>query len=403
MVYQYKGIDSRTGKEVKGKLTVTTKAEAIEELKEKGLYISEIKEIKETFLTKDLNITIGKPVKSQDFVMFCRQLATLLKAGTPIADSIRILSDQVSSKALQKALNEVFHDIRSGTSFSDACKKFPKIFDKVFINMILAGETSGDLERVMDQLAIFYEKEHKIHGKVKSAMTYPIVVSIVAVIVVVILLTKVLPSLLDNLLSVGGEIPLPTKIVIALSDFMINYWYILVIAVILLLIIYMAIKRNPKGQYMLDLVKLKIPVFGALAQKQIIARISRTMASLFASSVPVLQILRMSGEVSGNKVYEKVLDESRESLRRGASLSLPLAQSWVFPSLVSHMVAIGEETGQLDTMLEKIADFYEEEVEQLASRLSTVIEPLMIAILGIIVGTIVLAAMMPMFSIYQNV
>ena len=403
MVYQYKGIDSRTGKEVKGKLTVTTKAEAIEELKEKGLYISEIKEIKETFLTKDLNITIGKPVKSQDFVMFCRQLATLLKAGTPIADSIRILSDQVSSKALQKALNEVFHDIRSGTSFSDACKKFPKIFDKVFINMILAGETSGDLERVMDQLAIFYEKEHKIHGKVKSAMTYPIVVSIVAVIVIVILLTKVLPSLLDNLLSVGGEIPLPTKMVMALSDFMINYWYILVLAVILLLIAFIAIKRNPKGQYMLDLVKLKIPVFGALAQKQIIARISRTMASLFASSVPVLQILRMSGEVSGNKVYEKVLDESRESLRRGASLSLPLAQSWVFPSLVSHMVAIGEETGQLDTMLEKIADFYEEEVEQLASRLSTVIEPLMIAILGIIVGTIVLAAMMPMFSIYQNV
>ena len=403
MVYQYKGIDSRTGKEVKGKLTVTTKAEAIEELKEKGLYISEIKEIKETFLTKDLNITIGKPVKSQDFVMFCRQLATLLKAGTPIADSIRILSDQVSSKALQKALNEVFHDIRSGTSFSDACKKFPKIFDKVFINMILAGETSGDLERVMDQLAIFYEKEHKIHGKVKSAMTYPIVVSIVAVIVIVILLTKVLPSLLDNLLSVGGEIPLPTKMVMALSDFMINYWYILVLAAILFSIAFIAIKRNPKGQYMLDLVKLKIPVFGALAQKQIIARISRTMASLFASSVPVLQILRMSGEVSGNKVYEKVLDESRESLRRGASLSLPLAQSWVFPSLVSHMVAIGEETGQLDTMLEKIADFYEEEVEQLASRLSTVIEPLMIAILGIIVGTIVLAAMMPMFSIYQNV
>jgi type IV pilus assembly protein PilC len=184
---------------------------------------------------------------------------------------------------------------------------------------------------------------------------------------------------------------------------MISYWYILVTAVILLLIIYMAIKRNPKGQYMMDLVKLKIPVFGALAQKQIIARISRTMASLFASSVPVLQILRMSGEVSRNKVFEKVLDESRESLRRGASLSLPLAQSWVFPNLVSHMVAIGEETGQLDTMLEKIADFYEEEVEQMASRLSKVIEPLMIAILGLIVGMIVLAAMMPMFSIYQNV
>ena len=269
--------------------------------------------------------------------------------------------------------------------------------------MILAGETSGDLERVMDQLAVFYEKEHKIHGKVKSAMMYPIVVSIVAVIVVIILLTKVLPSLLDNLLSVGGEIPLPTKMVLALSNFMIDYWYICVLFVVLIGFIYMVIKRNPKGQYMLDLVKLKIPVFGTLVQKQIIARISRTMASLFASSVPVLQILRMSGEVSGNKVFEKVLDESRKSLRRGASLSMPLAQSWVFPNIVSHMVAIGEETGQLDTMLEKIADFYEEEVDQIASRLSAILEPLMIAILGIIVGFIVLAAMMPMFSIYENV
>ncbi|WP_428909275.1 type II secretion system F family protein [Niallia sp. Krafla_26] len=403
MIFQYKGIDSRTGKEVKGKLDVVSKAEAMEELKRKGLYISEIKERKETFLTKDLDITIGKPVKSQDFVMFCRQLATLLNAGTPIADSIRLLSDQVSSKPLQKALNAIYQDIRSGIAFSEACKKFPKIFDKVFINMILAGETSGDLEKVMDQLALFYEKEHKIHGKVKSAMMYPIVVSVVAVVVVVILLTQVLPSLLDNLLSVGGEIPLPTKIVLAISNFMIDYWYICVLFVVLLIIAYIAVKRNPKGQYMLDLVKLKIPVFGVLAQKQIIARISRTMASLFASSVPVLQILRMSGEVSGNKVFEKVLDESRESLRMGASLSMPLAQSWVFPNLVSHMVAIGEETGQLDTMLEKIADFYEEEVEQMASRLSTVLEPLMIAILGGIVGLIVLAAMMPMFSIYEGI
>ncbi|WP_338470402.1 type II secretion system F family protein [Niallia sp. XMNu-256] len=403
MVYQYKGIDSRTGKEVKGKLDVISKAEAMEVLKSKGLYISEITKKKETFLTKDLDITIGKPVKSQDFVMFCRQLATLLNAGTPIADSIRLLTDQVSSKALKKALNAIYQDIRSGLSFSEACKKFPKIFDKVFINMILAGETSGDLEKVMDQLAIFYEKEHKIHGKVKSAMMYPIVVSIVAVVVVVILLTQVLPSLLDNLLSVGGEIPLPTKIVLAISNFMIDYWYICVLFVVLLIASYLAVKRNPKGQYMIDLVKLKIPVFGMLAQKQIIARISRTMASLFASSVPVLQILRMSGEVSGNKVFEKVLDESRESLRMGASLSMPLAQSWVFPNLVSHMVAIGEETGQLDTMLEKIADFYEEEVEQMASRLSTVLEPLMIAILGGIVGLIVLAAMMPMLSIYEGI
>ena len=403
MIYQYKGIDSRTGKEVKGKLNALSKAEAMSEIKRKGLYISEIIEKKESILNKDLNITIGKPVKNQDFVVFCRLLATLLNAGTPIVDSIRLLSDQVSSKALKNALNDIYQDIRSGTSFSESCKKFPKIFDKVFVNMVIAGEISGDLEKVMDRLAVFYEKEHRIRGKVKSAMTYPIVVSIVAIIVVIILLTKVLPSLLNNLLSVGGEIPVPTKIVIAISDFLIEKWYICLMIVLLFVLIYVAIKRHPKGQYMFDLVKLKIPVFGMLNQKQIIARITRTMASQFASSVPVLQILSMSAEVANNLVIAKVLKQSRESLRRGSSLSEPFAQSWVFPKLVSHMIAIGEETGQLDMMLEKIADFYEEEVDQMATRLSAILEPLMIAILGIIVGFIVLAAMMPMFSIYENV
>lgn len=403
MDYQYKGFDSRTGKEVKGKLNVSSKEEAMEELKRRGLYISDLHEKKESILNKDLNIVIGKPVKNQDFVVFCRQLSTLLNAGTPIVDSIRLLSDQVSSKAFKTALNDVYHDIRSGTAFSEACQKYPKIFDKVFVNMVKAGETSGDLERVMDRLAIFYEKEHKIRGKVKSAMTYPVVVTIVAIIVVTILLTKVLPSLLNNLIAVGGEIPLPTKIVMAISDFLIEKWYICLLIVFLMILLYAAFKRNPKGQYMLDLLKLKMPVFGLLNQKQIIARVSRTMASQFASSVPVLQILSMSAEVSGNLVIANVLEQSRESLRKGSSLSLPLEQSWVFPKLVSHMVAIGEETGQLDTMLEKIADFYEEDVEQMATRLSAIIEPIMIAIVGGIVGLIVLAAMLPMFSIYQNI
>jgi len=403
VVFRYRGIDSRTGKEVRGNYKASSKDEVMEVLTNKGIYIYEIDEKKETALNKDLNITIGKPVKNQDFVVFCRQLATLLNAGMPIVDSVRLLSDQVSSKVFKAALKDIYHDIRSGTAFSESCKKFPKIFDKVFVNMAVAGETSGDLEKVMDRLAMFYEKEHKIKEKVKSAMMYPIAVSIVAVIVVVILLTQVLPSLLNNLLSVGGEIPLPTKIVMALSDFLMEKWYICLMVVALIVLLYVAIKRNPKGQYMLDLVKLKIPVFGLLNQKQIIARITRTMASQFASSVPVLQTLRMSAEISNNLVFAKVLEQSRESLRAGSSLSLPFAQSWVFPNLVTHMIAIGEETGQLDTMLEKIADFYEEEVEQMASRLSAILEPLMIAFLGGIVGLIVLAAMLPMFSIYENV
>ncbi|MFN7251642.1 MAG: type II secretion system F family protein [Anaerobacillus sp.] len=403
MLFLYKAIDAKTGKQVKGKLNAPSKEVATTELKGKGLYISELKEQKDSVLNADLNITIGSPVKNKDFVIFCRQLATLIKAGTPILDSVRLLSDQVSSKPFQKALDAIYEDLRSGIPFSEACMKYPKIFDKVFVNMVKAGETSGDLEGVLDRMAAFYEKGHKVKEKVKSAMMYPIAVSIVAVIVVVILLTQVLPSLLNNLLSMGGEIPVPTKVVMAISDFLIEKWYIAILFVILFVLVFMAFRQNPKGRYMLDYATLKMPVFGPLIQKQMIARITRTMASLFKSSVPVLQTLTMSAEIANNEVVAKVLNESKESLRSGESLSDPLAKSWLFPKMVTHMIKVGEETGQIDTMLEKVADFYEDEVEQMASRLSSIIEPLMIAVLGIIVGTIVLAAMLPMFSIYQQI
>ncbi|MCT8137501.1 type II secretion system F family protein [Anaerobacillus sp. CMMVII] len=403
MLFLYKAIDAKTGKEISGKLNAPSKDVAASELKGKGLYVAELKEQKESILTVDLNLVIGPPVSNKDFVIFCRQLATLIKAGTSILDSVRLLGDQVSSKPFQKALDGIYEELRSGNPLSEACMKHPKIFDKVFINMVRAGETSGDLEGVLDRMATFYEKGHKVKEKVKSALMYPIVVSIVAVIVVVILLTQVLPSLLNNLTAMGGEIPVPTKVVMALSNFLVAQWYLAALIVIFFVLVFIAIKQNPKGKYMLDYATLKIPIFGVLIQKQMIARITRTMASMFKSSVPVLQTLTMSAEISNNVVVAKVLNEAKESLRSGESLSAPLAKSWLFPKMVTHMIKVGEETGQMDTMLEKIADFYEDEVEQMASRLSSIIEPLMIAILGIIVGTIVLAAMLPMFSIYQQI
>ncbi|MCL7748103.1 type II secretion system F family protein [Halalkalibacter alkaliphilus] len=402
MVFLYKGIDSRTGKEIRGKVTASSQESAATELKGKGLFISDLREQKETIWNKDINIIIGKPVKHAEFVIFCRQLATLLNAGTTIVQSIKILSEQVTSKPFQKTLNEIYNDVRSGTSFSEACAKYPKVFDKVFINMVRAGETSGDLEKVLDRLATFYEKERRVREKVKSAMMYPIAVSIIAIAVVIILLTVVLPNLLNNLTSMGGDIPGPTRMVMAASNFLIHQWYVALLIVVALILTFLAVKRNPQGSYILDYVKLKIPVFGLLAQKTIIARVTRTMASLFASSVPVLQTLTMSSEIANNDVVKKVLDDSKESLRSGESLSEPLNNSWVFPKLVSHMVKVGEESGQLDTMLEKVADFYEEEVEQMASRMSSIIEPLMIVILGVIVGTIVLATILPMFTIYND-
>ncbi|MDT8859518.1 type II secretion system F family protein [Alkalihalobacillus sp. MEB130] len=401
MLFLYKGFNSKSGKELKGKINATSYEAALQELKVKGLYISELKEQKQTFLNTELSL--GRPVKNQEFVLFCRQLATLLRAGTTIADSIKILSDQTTSKVFKKALGEVYLDLSSGKPLSECCKQYPKIFDRVFVNMVLAGEVSGDLEKVMDRLATFYEKERKVREKVKTALMYPIAVSIVAVIVVILLLTVVLPSMLETLLEAGGELPLPTLIIVAISDFLLQQWYVVLLFVLLGVLSFIAVKQKPKGRYMLDLIKLRIPIFGVLIQKTIMARITRTMASLFASSVPVLQTLSMSSEIANNEVVGRVLSSSKESLQSGESLSKPLSQSWVFPPIVTHMIKVGEETGQLDVMLEKIADFYEDDVEQMASRLSSIIEPVMIVLLGLIVGVILLAALLPMYSIYNQI
>lgn len=403
MLFQYEAIDRKTRKKKKGKLKIGTRADAIEQLKNQGLAIVHVTEIKPSIWKQDLNIHIGKPVKTKDFVVFCRQLATLLHSGATVVDSLRLLSDQAKTKPFKEALEQIYKDVRSGIPLSDACADYPKIFDKVFVNMIRAGELSGNMDEVLERLATFFEKEHNTREKVKSALTYPIVVSIIAAVVVTFLLTSVIPTFINTLVASGGEIPLPTAIVLAISNFLINYWYIPLLGIALILLSFSYIKKTSKGRYMIDYFKLKIPVFGILIQKSAIARMSRTLSSLFVSAVPILQSLTMVAEIVDNEVIARTLRECRESLRGGDTLSEPLEKSWIFPKLVTHMISIGEQTGQLDTMLEKVADFYEADVDHMASRLSAIIEPVMIVILAIIVGTIVLAAMLPMFEIYQNV
>jgi type IV pilus assembly protein PilC len=403
MFFRYEVIHGKTGKQKKGKIEANSRTDAIENLRKQDLHVVDVKEVKQSIFTRDLNIWIGSPVKASEFVIFCRQLATLLRSGTTIVESIALLADQAKSKPFKKALDHIYQDVRSGIPLSEACEKYPRIFNKVFASMIRAGEMSGHLDDVMDRLASFFEKEHNTREKVKSALAYPVAVSIVALVVVIFLLTNIIPKFVSTLISTGGELPLPTAIVLGLSDFMIHYWYILILTICLFAALFMYVRQTPKGKYYLDYAKLKLPVFGVLIQKSAIARMSRTLASLFSSAVPVLQSLTMVAEIVNNEVMAKVLRESRESLRAGDTLSEPLAQSWVFPKLVTHMISVGEETGQMDTMLEKIADFYEEDVNHMATRLSSIIEPVMIVILAVIVGTIVLAAMLPMFEIYKNV
>lgn len=396
--YQVKGIGGRL---VKGKLSSMDKSSAVEELRKRGLTVLSVQENRNTVLSTE--IYIGNPVKGIHFIIFCRQFSTLIRAGVTLVESTAILSEQTESKPLKKALVEVNSSLLRGIPFSQAAQEHKKIFPPMFISMVRAGEETGDLEGTLDRLAVFFEKAHTTKEKIKSAMTYPIVVGIMSIAAVIYLLQGVVPQFVTMFASFDAELPLITQVVLSLSDSLSHQWYIWLLAIIALIVAFQLVKRSEKGSYIIDYAKLKIPIFGKLLQKGAIAQMTRTLSSLYASSVPVLQSLAIVEEVVGNKVIGEVIRESSESLRRGSPLSEPLKRSWVFPPLVTQMIAVGEETGALDQMLSKVADFYEMDVDNTVDRLKSLIEPLLIVFLAGVVGLIVMAIMLPMFSLYSTV
>jgi type IV pilus assembly protein PilC len=395
--YQVKTV---TGKSIKGKLTATDKPTAMEELRKRGLTVFSLIERKTTILSMD--IYIGNPVKPLHFIIYCRQFATLMRAGVSIVDATRILAEQTESKPLRKALVDVNASLMRGISFSQAVQDHKKIFPQLFVSMIRAGEESGDIEGTLDRLAMFFEKQHTTTEKIKSALTYPITVGVMAIGAVIYLLWAIVPQFVTMFESMNAELPAITKMVLALSKSIQGQWYFWILGVLLLVIAFQITKRTEKGAYALDYAKLKVPVFGKLNQKGSIAQFTRTFSSLYASSVPILQSLVIVEEVAGNKVIGKFIRSAGDSLRQGNPLSEPLKKAWVFPPLVTQMIAIGEETGALDTMLSKVADFYEMDVENTVDRLKSLLEPLLIAFLAGVVGVIVAAIMLPMFSLYGN-
>lgn len=397
--FKYEGRDARSTKT--GVIVADNKREAALKLKREGIRVKTISEQAETTLTKE--ITIGKPVKRQHFIMFLRQFSTLLRAGVTIVEAIRILSLQVDGKQFKKILTEVNGDLRTGGALSDSLAKHPKAFEPLVINMIKAGELSGTLDDALDRLAIHYEKAYKTRQKVMSALSYPVVVGIVAIGVVIFLLTFVVPMFVDLFDSVGGELPLLTRFVMNASDFALSYWYVLVMMVAAISIGFYLMRNNPAGKMMLDTLLLRLPIFGDIVKKSVLATLTRTLSSLFSSSVPILQSISMTEKVIENEVIRKVLVKSRESLERGGSLTQPMEGHWAFPPLIPHMIAIGEQTGSLDSMLAKVADFYESEVDASTERLKALIEPIMIVLLAGLVGTIVLAILLPMFSLFNEI
>ncbi|MBS4176186.1 type II secretion system F family protein [Lederbergia citrea] len=397
--YKYSGRD-RSGLK-NGTIHSSSRREAMLKLRNEGIRVIDIEETPETLLTKD--VSIGNPVKLQHLVIFLRQFSTLLKAGVTVVDSTRILAAQTDSKPLAKALQTVEQELREGRPLSEALSKHGKIFEPFFINMIRAGELSGTMEQTLERIGEHYEKQHHTKQKVVSALAYPLVVSFIAIGVVIFLLVGVVPTFVSMFEDFGGELPAITKFVLDASGFMQNYWYLIILFVLLVIIGIVLLNRNKESKYYLDYGLLRMPLFGSIMQKAVLARMTRTLSSMFSSSVPILQALVMVERIIENEVIARVIKDSRLALERGSSMTEPMKKHWAFPPLVSQMISIGEETGSLDAMLDKVADFYEKEVDAATDRLKSLIEPLMIVILAGLVGLIVTAIMVPMFDIFNNI
>lgn len=352
-------------------------------------------------MTKD--ISIGNPVKLQHLVIYLRQFATLLKAGVSVVESTKILANQTDSKALRKTLLDIEAELREGNQLSQASAKHGKIFSAMYINMIKAGEAGGNMDEALERLADHYEKQHNTRQKVVAALTYPAVIAFIAIGVVIFLLVSVVPTFVDMFSDFGGELPAITRFVLGASEFMQEFWWLIILFALSIVVLIIAMNKNKKTKYYLDYAMLRMPLFGKMMQKAVLARMTRTLSSLFTSSVPILQALSIVENVVENEVISRVVRESRDALEVGQSMTGPMKQHWAFPPLVTQMISIGEETGSLDGMLGKVAEFYEKEVETSTDQLKSLIEPIMIVVLAGLVGTIVTSIMVPMFDIFNHV
>ncbi|MGG1190417.1 type II secretion system F family protein [Solibacillus isronensis] len=399
-VFKYVG-RTKMGVTQKGTIDASNKTAAITKLREKGINPREIEESK-SILHMDIKFGSGK-IKTQDFVIYCRQFATLIRAGVSLVEATNILAKQSTSKPLKKALEKVEEDVRAGIPFSDAVQKHPKVFPELFVNMMRSGEATGNIDDTLERLANSYEKSFRLIKKVQSTLTYPVMLLILIVVVVFFMLIFIVPTFVESFESMNAELPTLTVWTVALGEWLRKYWWLPIGAVVIGTTVFQHLYRNNKQfNYTVHYMLLKMPIFGPLLQKTAIARLTRNLSSLFSSAVPILHALTISQKVSGNPVVGKVVLDARASLEKGSTLTEPLEKSWIFPPMVTSMTRIGESTGSLDYMLEKIADFYEEEVDRNVDTLKSLIEPLMIVLLAGAVGIIVAAIFLPMFSLYEQ-
>ncbi|HLL25020.1 MAG TPA: type II secretion system F family protein [Kofleriaceae bacterium] len=397
--YQWEAT-TRLGEKKRGAMEAESADIVENRLRSDGLTVTRAK--KEA---KQIQNTFGTGVSAKDLQIFTRQLATMIDAGLPLVQCLEILAAQTPNKIFGRTLGQIKATVEQGATFSDALRRHPKIFDDLYVNLVAAGEVGGILDTILNRLAVYIEKAVKLRAQVKSAMFYPVGILVVAIGVIAVMLIKVIPTFEDMYKDMGPDAKLPaaTRFVINISHGFINKWYLYVGGVAALIVGTVAARRTDRGREIFDRMMLRLPVIGPTLRKIVVARFTRTLGTLLSSGVPILDALDICARTAGNRVVQAGILKARDKISEGHDMAGPLAESRVFPAMVVQMIGVGEQTGAMDQMLQKIADFYEEEVDAAVSAMTSLIEPIMMAFLGVVVGGLIVAMYLPIFSLAGNI
>lgn len=396
--YSYEAID-KTGKTIKGSVEADNEEKAKAELKQQGLTLLDLKA--QSVLTKDINIQIGGYPKPRDLSVFCRQFVAMTKAGVSILEALKMLSEQTENAQLQKATEGVKVSVEKGETLAHSLAEFPKVFPELMVHMVAAGESSGSLDVALERMSVQFEKSAKTQALVKKAMIYPIVLCIVMVAVVIVMLTVVIPNYVNMFADMGTDLPGITKAVMVASDFIIGKWFILLPALIIIVVLLRNFAKTDSGKHVFHGLKLKLPAFKNLEVKSASSMMARTLSTLLAAGVPLIEAVDIVSDTMQNVFFKEALDNCKNEIIIGQPLSRPLEECGLFPPMVYHMVRIGEEAGNTEEMLTKLADYYDEEVEMAVQSLMAAMEPAIIVVMAAIVGVLVGACMAPMLSMYD--
>ena len=397
--FSYVAVDKR-GKEKRGSLEAETRERALEQLKAEGLIPVSVRE--QGALNKEIDFSIGKKVKPRDLSVFCRQFVSITQAGVPMKEALQMLSEQTENKWLKRAISEVLLNVEKGNTLADSMRSQPDIFPPMLVNMVEAGEQSGSLEMAFSRMAVHFEKEAKLKATIKKATIYPIILVIAAIGVIAVMLLFVIPIFIDMFADLDIEMPALTMFVMNSSKWMTSHWYVVLAMIVGVVVAYKLIYRTTQGRLTIDRIKMKMPLFGKLTVKTACSQFARTMSTLLMSGISTIDALETTSKIVNNIHYTNAMLKAREEVMKGIPLSEPLEASGIFPPMVYHMTGIGEETGNVEEMLEKMADYYDEEVEMTTQSVLAAMEPIIILFMALIIGTLVIAVISPIASMYSG-